>query len=162
MENASANCRMYQSNLSDITTTERYYHCDGMQLKLADSDLGLEQYRSSDYYVWRTGSGNRQLWFIFPTMINLAAITLHYYSDSVSIPGRSYSFPKMEFHAVPDTSDIWDGLLSYRSVEVDAVPPDGEPAGHRNVSINVNFNTCLLYTSPSPRDATLSRMPSSA
>ena len=25
-----------------------------------------------------------------------------------------------------------------------------------------NSNTCLLYTSPSPRDATLSRMPSSA
>ena len=25
-----------------------------------------------------------------------------------------------------------------------------------------NINTCLLYTSPSPRDATLSRMPSSA
>ena len=24
------------------------------------------------------------------------------------------------------------------------------------------YNTCLLYTSPSPRDATLSRMPSSA
>ena len=27
---------------------------------------------------------------------------------------------------------------------------------------SVNFNSCLLYTSPSPRDATLSRMPSSA
>ena len=26
----------------------------------------------------------------------------------------------------------------------------------------VSFNSCLLYTSPSPRDATLSRMPSSA
>ena len=26
----------------------------------------------------------------------------------------------------------------------------------------VEFNDCLLYTSPSPRDATLSRMPSSA
>ena len=25
-----------------------------------------------------------------------------------------------------------------------------------------NWDTCLLYTSPSPRDATLSRMPSSA
>ena len=25
-----------------------------------------------------------------------------------------------------------------------------------------SFSTCLLYTSPSPRDATLSRMPSSA
>ena len=26
----------------------------------------------------------------------------------------------------------------------------------------IRINTCLLYTSPSPRDATLSRMPSSA
>ena len=30
------------------------------------------------------------------------------------------------------------------------------------VSYNVNYGNCLLYTSPSPRDATLSRMPSSA
>ena len=29
-------------------------------------------------------------------------------------------------------------------------------------SITEESNTCLLYTSPSPRDATLSRMPSSA
>ena len=27
---------------------------------------------------------------------------------------------------------------------------------------SIDVNTCLLYTSPSPRDATLSRMPSSA
>ena len=31
-----------------------------------------------------------------------------------------------------------------------------------NIHINGILNTCLLYTSPSPRDATLSRMPSSA
>ena len=30
------------------------------------------------------------------------------------------------------------------------------------LSCNVIFEVCLLYTSPSPRDATLSRMPSSA
>ena len=30
------------------------------------------------------------------------------------------------------------------------------------VNINIASATCLLYTSPSPRDATLSRMPSSA
>ena len=30
------------------------------------------------------------------------------------------------------------------------------------VSVNALFVSCLLYTSPSPRDATLSRMPSSA
>ena len=28
--------------------------------------------------------------------------------------------------------------------------------------VDILFNNCLLYTSPSPRDATLSRMPSSA
>ena len=31
-----------------------------------------------------------------------------------------------------------------------------------NVTLSTSANTCLLYTSPSPRDATLSRMPSSA
>ena len=34
---------------------------------------------------------------------------------------------------------------------------------YSNISIfDVESNDCLLYTSPSPRDATLSRMPSSA
>ena len=31
-----------------------------------------------------------------------------------------------------------------------------------NAIANFNYNICLLYTSPSPRDATLSRMPASA
>ena len=31
-----------------------------------------------------------------------------------------------------------------------------------NTSIYVRIHTCLLYTSPSPRDGLLSRMPSSA
>ena len=33
---------------------------------------------------------------------------------------------------------------------------------HEVLSVNGDVNFCLLYTSPSPRDATLSRMPSSA
>ena len=42
------------------------------------------------------------------------------------------------------------------------------PDGKTQVSIDyekglpVSINTCLLYTSPSPRDSALSRMPSSA
>ena len=40
-------------------------------------------------------------------------------------------------------------------------PIDGKPATAGNGS-TIGFNICLLYTSPSPRDATLSRMPSSA
>ena len=35
------------------------------------------------------------------------------------------------------------------------------PITYYHLSMNDN-DTCLLYTSPSPRDATLSRMPSSA
>ena len=35
-------------------------------------------------------------------------------------------------------------------------------AKDNNCSIRIGVNACLLYTSPSPRDATLSRMPSSA
>ena len=38
--------------------------------------------------------------------------------------------------------------------------PDANKIGKQGASIDVNG--CLLYTSPSPRDATLSRMPSSA
>ena len=34
--------------------------------------------------------------------------------------------------------------------------------GSEKVSVHAYAYTCLLYTSPSPRDATLSRMPSSA
>ena len=148
MESAGANCRMYQDGLSESIGTEQFYHCDGRQLKLTDSDLGSEQYRSSDYYVWNAETNTRQLLFIFPTMVNLVSITLHYYRDSDSIRGRSYSLPKLKFYVVPDTFEVWDApRASYRYVQVNAVPPGGEPADHRSVSINVSFNTkkVLMY-----------------
>ena len=40
------------------------------------------------------------------------------------------------------------------------VEPDPNPRGQNEQ--NGNLNNCLLYTSPSPRDGLLSRMPSSA
>ena len=33
---------------------------------------------------------------------------------------------------------------------------------YNGTETNITYNTCLLYTSPSPRDRTRSRMPSSA
>ena len=42
---------------------------------------------------------------------------------------------------------------------VNVTPLEPEWEGHITLEFS---NTCLLYTSPSPRDATLSRMPSSA
>ena len=72
-----------------------------------------------------------QLLFTFPTRVNLTTITLHYYGDSFR------GLPRLRFYAVPDDFDVWDApSTSYSRVEVAAVPPDGEPAGLRNISIN--------------------------
>ena len=123
-------------------STEYYNHCDGSQLRLTDSDLGSEQYISSDYYVWNAGPSAQQLLFIFPTRVNLTTITLHYYHDSTR------GFPRLRFYAVPDDFNIWNTLAaSYSRVDIAAVPLDVEPAGRRNYTINFNFTTkkVLLY-----------------
>ena len=137
IERVSANCRNYH-------TPQDYIHCDGTPLTLTDSDIGSEQYATILYYVWQTyETRSRQLLFIFPTRINLTTITLHYYSDSIR------GLPRLRFWAVPDDFDIWDvPTSSYSYVDVAAVPPGGEPAGHRNVSVNftiINTLKILMY-----------------
>ena len=57
----------------------------------------------------------------------------------------------------------WERLLTLRRVEADpdktyAVTGDNGPW----MILACSFSGCLLYTSPSPRDRTRSRMPSSA
>ena len=140
-ESVGANCRRYPSGLQERLFTDEFIHCDGSQLKLADSDLGSEQYSSTDHYVWSAGRKG-QLLFIFPTRVSLTTITLHYYSDSVQ------GLSRLRFYAVPDDFDAWDvPTTSTPRVDVAAVSLGGEPAGRRNVSINVNFNTkkVLMY-----------------
>ena len=140
-ERDSANCRTYP-NLVPAARSEDYIHCDGTQLRLADSDFGPRQYTTSEYYVWPAGSRSSQrLLFIFPIRINLTTITLHYYHAS----GRG--LPRLRFWAVPDDFDVWDApISSYSYVDVAAVPPDREQSGvnssgQRNVSIHIVINT---------------------
>ena len=143
-ESPKANCRRYPAgDLLGGLHPQDYIHCDGAQLKLADSNIGQEQYRSSDYYEWHAGSDG-QLLFIFSTRVSLTTITLHYYSDSVR------GLPRLRFFAVPDDFDVWYALTSgnpYASVV--SVPPGEEPAGRRSISVSVgvNFNTkkVLMY-----------------
>ena len=125
---------------------EGYNHCDGTQLRLTDSELGSEQYSSSDYYVWDAGTSGRQLLFIFPTRVNLTTITLQYYSDNAR------GLPSLRFYAVPDDFDVWDApVASYRYADVFTVLPGEEPAAHMSVSINFNYTTTkvLMYRSRS-------------
>ena len=68
--------------------------------------------------------------------------TLHYYIEGVQ--GR----PRLRFYAVPDHFNVWVALTSSTPyVGIAAVPAGGEPAGHRSVSVNANFNTkkVLMY-----------------
>ncbi len=138
-ESRSANCQNYPRGR--YFYSQQYIHCNGSHLQLADSDLGQEQYRSTDYYCWPVGSDGKLL-LIFPTRVSLITITLHYYSDS------DRGLPRLIFYAVPDNFDVWNTpTTSYPHVDVASVPPDGEPAGRRSVSINVNFNArkLLMY-----------------
>ena len=118
-----------------------YIRCNGTQLKLADSNLGSEQFSSSSHYQWSAGSYG-QLLFIFPTRVSLTTITLHYYSDSVR------GLPRLTFYAVPDDFEIWDvPTTTYPKEGVAAVLPGGEPADRRSVNITVNLYTkkVLMY-----------------
>ncbi len=97
-ESTNVNCRNYPAQGEDHS--EYYIHCDWQQLKLTDSNLGQEQYQSSNYYWWIAGS-DEQLLFIFPTVVSLTTITLHYYSDS------GQGLPRLKFYAtaVKQTTD---------------------------------------------------------
>ena len=65
----------------------------------------------------------------------------------------NYSQVKLDVNTIPAKVDI---LL-------DGVNIGSSPIRNERITPGVHrFEICLLYTSPSPRDATLSRMPSSA
>ena len=80
-------------------------------------------------------------------------------------PSGEVSKAQMEASKVTFTSD--PSLLAKASFHIVAVPtpllgsrePDLQPLLSASRTVG---EFCLLYTSPSPRDATLSRMPSSA
>ena len=70
-----------------------------------------------------------------------------------------------------DTSKIADLVDQYPNTALgvalditkkESISAAVKQAQERFGTIDVLINNCLLYTSPSPRDATLSRMPSSA
>ena len=91
----------YPSDHPDGAFVGNYIHCDGTQLKLIDSDLEQEQYRSSESrdYVWPAGS-DRKLLFIFPKRVSLTTISLHYYSDNFQ------GLPRLRFYAAPDDFNV--------------------------------------------------------
>ena len=92
-----------------------------------------------------------------------------------TIPAEIYNINSADPTVIKNLSEVVDGV----NTSLDVVKADINTAGYfeemspdRTMPYNMIYrndsqgfaspNTCLLYTSPSPRDATLSRMPSSA
>ena len=94
----------------------------------------------------------RHEWFVPTLLINLESITgkkiNSVYLHNVRV-NSAYTVPLVK------QLDVWNDeeFISTVSQIYPTLPP--------NQSVNLNY-TCLLYTSPSPRDRTRSRMPSSA
>ena len=75
---------------------------------------------------------------------------------------RSFNFRSKKPMDIFCTKDVLNALkMEYSYIFSEKTYP-GVPKVNVNIIENTNFFICLLYTSPSPRDATLSRMPSSA
>ena len=66
-----------------------------------------------------------------------------------------YHAPTAQFEYYIDT--VWTNAGSHSVIMLDSY---GD--GWQSTSMAGSFRACLLYTSPSPRDGLLSRMPSSA
>jgi hypothetical protein len=137
-ESVSANCRSYPPRDGD--TGFVYTHCDGKQLKLSDSDRGSNtEYTATSYYVW-TAESAEQLLFIFPTIVSLTTITLHYYSDSLR------GLPRLRLYAVSDDFNVWDATTTgIPYLGIPAAPSGREPASHRNIRLNFNTKKVLMY-----------------
>ena len=81
--------------------------------------------------------------------------------ESVPAPGLHHAFVELA-----DESLVW-GAADFSSETLRKRTPDGKTEDLWTCfdSFQVDYcqsNTCLLYTSPSPRDGRISRMPSSA
>ena len=74
-------------------------------------------------------------------------------------PTLNRSSEYYSYCASPDHNYVYSSNYEYIMPECRNLQP--EEIVTKGIG-SISFTTCLLYTSPSPRDATLSRMPSSA
>ena len=137
-ERSTTDCMKYPPRDGDMRII--YIHCNGDQLKLSDSDSGSNNdYTPASHYAWIDGSDG-QLLFTFPTRVSLTTITLHYYSDS------HRGLPRLRFYAVPDDFDVRDApTTSYPYIDFTTIQPSRNQTGHRNVRMDINFNTKKVY-----------------
>ena len=97
-----------------------------------------------------------------------------WWCEAEGLGENGWSIGRGEMYENPDEQDVVESEMLYELLEQEIIPmfyergtddlPRRWVMRMKNAmrTINPVFNTCLLYTSPSPRDRTRSRMPSSA
>ena len=79
--------------------------------------------------------------------------------DIVALPGVGMSILEISHRSKP-----FEAILAQAEADIRALA--GVPSNYKVLFLqggaSMQFSICLLYTSPSPRDGLLSRMPSSA
>ena len=142
-----------------ISKENRLAIADGLKRLLADS---YTLYLQTHNFHWNvTGSEFRELHLMFEEHYTELAVAVDDIAErirtlDIPAPGTYKEFAKLssiqEVDGVPSSSDMVV-LLTQAHEQVIKTSRD---------VLKVAQDACLLYTSPSPRDATLSRMPSSA
>jgi len=109
--------------------------------------------------TWDTGTHDTFTWGEYNT--DFTRFTRYYQDRLSSVPQHTNDLPTALVKGV-------DGFLTTYQVLLDTVAQKVEPLIGNKSQLSHLFNqalssdTCLLYTSPSPRDVEESRMPSSA
>ena len=97
----------------------------------------------------------------FGLKLKISNETRHYNLKASDTPGdfgeQDYIIIALKAHGITHITEVIKPLLGSNTAVVSAV--NGLPWWY---FYKANTNTCLLYTSPSPRDNRVSRMPSSA
>ena len=84
------------------------------------------------------------------------------YRKFVTKVSNNRKMPYEEIHAIAK-GRIWSGEKAIQLGLVDKIGSLDDAINSASLMADIeDYKVCLLYTSPSPRDATLSRMPSSA
>ena len=67
------------------------------------------------------------------------------------------------YNYFPDVKAIFSAVIDNMNIQLQQLTEEAKKEGSSLYELlYISFKTCLLYTSPSPRDRTRSRMPSSA
>ena len=90
-------------------------------------------------WILSSANGSRVRWWLFPLLLGALVSSLY---------ATHYAFTRLDGDVVGRDINIEGKIASL-------------PATN-GVVVHFDFKVCLLYTSPSPRDSAISRMPSSA